>query len=111
MTNINNEYHEKIKALRRYYDYLRRSDLARNAGYIIYPQKESEHIDRLLNEYALCRRIYPRIAKLMDDREKRHYYIDEHVKFLIDKFYNKIEEADNYGKIKKNKRRRTSSEK
>lgn len=111
MTNINNEYHKKIKALRRYYDYLRRSDFARNAGYIIYPQKESEHIDRLLNEYALCRRIYPRIAKLMDDREKRHYYIDEHVKFLIDKFYNKIEEADNYGKIKKNKRRRTSGEK
>ena len=111
MTNINNEYHKKIKALRRYYDYLRRSDLARNAGYIIYPPIESEHIDRLLNEYALCRRIYPRIAKLMDDREKRHYYIDEHVKFLIDKFYNKIEEADNYGKIKKNKRRRTSGEK
>ena len=111
MTNINNEYHKKIKALRRYYDYLRRSDLARNAGYIIYPTKESEHIDRLLNEYALCRRIYPRIAKLMDDREKRHYYVDEHVKFLIDKFYNKIEEADNYGKTKKNKRRRTSGEK
>ena len=108
MSNINNEYHKKIKALRRYYDYLRRSDLARNAGYIIYPTKESEHIDRLLNEYALCRRIYPSIAKIMDDREKRHYYIDEHVKFLIDKFYNKIEEADNYGKIKKNKRRRKS---
>ena len=111
MTNINNEYHKKIKALRRYYDYLRRSDLARNAGYIIYPQKESEHIDRLLNEYALCRRIYPRIAKIMDEREERQKYFENYVKFLIDKFYNKIEEADNYGKIKKNKRRRTSGEK
>ena len=81
MTNINNEYHKKIIALRRYYDYLRRSDFARNAGYIIYPTKESEHIDRLLNEYALCRRIYPRIAKLMDNREKRHYYIDEFLNY------------------------------
>ena len=80
MTNINNEYHKKIKALRRYYDYLRRSDFARNAGYIIYPQKESEHIDRLLNEYALCRRIYPRIAKLMNDREERQKYFDNYIK-------------------------------
>ena len=111
MTDINNEYHKKIIALRRYYDYLRRSDFARNAGYIIYPPKESEHIDRLLNEYAFCRRIYPRVKKLIDNREKRHYYVDKHDKFFIDKFYNKIEEADNYGKIKKNKRRRTSSEK
>ena len=108
MTNTNREYYKKIIALRRYYDYLRLLDFARNAGYIIYPTKESEHIDRLLNEYAFCRRIYPRIAKLMDDRENRHYYIDAQVKFLIDRFYNKIEEADNYGKIKKNKRRRTS---
>ena len=111
MTNTNREYYKKIIALRRYYDYLRLLDFARNAGYIIYPTKESEHIDRLLNEYAFCRRIYPRIAKLMDDREKRHYYIDAQVKFLIDRFYNKIEEADNYGKVKKNKRRRTSGEK
>ena len=111
MTKTDSEYRKKIRALRRYYDYLRQEDFARNMGYIIYPPKESEHIDRLLNEYAFCRRIYPRIAKLMDDREERQKYFDNYVKILIDKFYNKIEEADNYGKTEKNKRRGKSGEK
>lgn len=103
MTKTSCEYHKKIRALRKYYDYLRREDFARNMGYIIYSPKESEHIDRLLNEYAFCRRIYPRVAKLMDDREERQRDFYDYVKYLIDKFYNKIEEADNYGKTEKNK--------